>query len=349
MRDGIKRCLVLLLALGMLVMSAAAESLEDFHDEAPVLELPEASKGKFAGITVEDNPEVGPYNSFYKFAKGKENPYGYADPSITVSVGTGRIYKTNYMYARIKIANPAQIRMMTAEEDLSSKKTVKGSLLAKRVKAVVAINGVLWADVTSDSDWAKVDGPVLVQRVWKRPGTKTNASKIAKWKDEEATDTLLIDSSGDLRILSAPTWGDMVEEIEAMGDEAVTAFTFGPALIVDGEPQYGYNNRQMSSHRPAQRAAICQTGPLEYLIITSEGPDDPPVDKQGLKLDQFVELIATRFPDVKTAYNLDGGSTSTMVFRKGSDRWEKINCPRSKRERGLRDLIYFADAWIPKK
>jgi exopolysaccharide biosynthesis protein len=349
MRKGILKCLSLLLAAGLLLVSASAESLEDFHDEAPLLDLPEASRGRFAELTPTEDPQVGPSNGSYLFKKGKDNPYGYADPSITVNIGTGRIYKTNYMYARIRIANPAQLRMMTAEEDLSSKKTVKGSLLAKRMKAVIAINGVLWADVTSDSDWAKVDGPVLVQQSWRRPGAKTSASKVERWKEEEAMDTLAIDSNGDFHILSGATWGDIMEELEAMGDEAVNAFTFGPALIVDGEPQYGYDNRQMSSHRPAQRAAICQTGPLEYLLITSEGPDDPPVDKQGLKLDQFVELISTRFPDVRTAYNLDGGSTSTLVFRKGSDRWEKINCPKSKRERGLRDLIYFADAWIPKK
>ena len=56
------------------------------------------------------------------------------------------------MYARVKIAYPAQIRTMTARENLAAKTTVLGSKLAARVKAVVAINGVLEADVTSESD-----------------------------------------------------------------------------------------------------------------------------------------------------------------------------------------------------
>ena len=131
-----------------------------------------------------------------------------------------------------------------------------------------------------------------------------------------------------------------------MGRPPVNVLTFGPALIVDGEPRYGYDRRQMSTHRPAQRMAICQTGPLEYLLITSEGPEDP--GSKGLKLDQFVELIAS-FPDVITAYNLDGGSSSTLVFRKGSEKWAKINCPKSGKKRALRDIIYFADAWMPER
>ena len=90
--------------------------------------------------------------------------------------------------------------------------------------------------------------------------------------------------------------------------------------------------------------AICQTGPLEYLLITSEGPEDLP-DKNGLTMDQFVELVAS-FPDIKNAYNLDGGSSSTMIFRKGKEYWAKINGNGSKK-RSIRDIIYCADAWLP--
>ena len=129
-----------------------------------------------------------------------------------------------------------------------------------------------------------------------------------------------------------------------MGEHAVNAFCFGPALVVDGEPVYGYYSRAISSAKLAQRMAICQTGPLEYLLITSEGPENP--GSKGLKLDQFVELIAS-FGDVKTAYNLDGGSSAALIFRKGTEKWAKINCPRGGKTRPVRDVIYFADAWIP--
>ena len=40
------------------------------------------------------------------------------------------------------------------------------------------------------------------------------------------------------------------------------------------------------------------------------------------------------------AYNLDGGSSSTMVFKE-----KKINAPTNPKVRYLCDIIYFASAW----
>jgi hypothetical protein len=35
-----------------------------------------------------------------------------------------------------------------------------------------------------------------------------------------------------------------------------------------------------------------------------------------------------------------------MIFRKGKEYWAKINGNGSKK-RSIRDIIYFADAWLP--
>ena len=245
-------------------------------EEAPDIRLPEPENGEFAILTPEEDPMIGPHYGGYLFEAGETSPYGYADPSITVSIGRGRIYDTNYTYARVRIADPMQLRVMTKEKSLAAKNTGLGSLLAARVKAVVAINGVLEADVSGESQYAFVDGPVMHQGEWKRPSEKTSEQKLANWKAEMGLDTLVIDSQGDLVILEAETWGEIYEKILAMGDRAVNVLTFGPALIVDGEPRYGYDRRQMSTNRPAQRAAICQAGPLEYILVSSEGPEDPP-------------------------------------------------------------------------
>ncbi len=345
MKKGFRRGMGWLIALVLILGMACAWAEEEENEIVPVLELPEAKNGKMAELTVEEDPMIGPHSN-YKYANGGKNPTGYADPSITVNIGKGRIYKTNYVYARVKIANPLQIRTASAEESLASVKTVLGSKLASRVKAVVAVNGVLEADKSSGSNVAFVHAPIKRQGVWMRPAENTTEDKLASWRDNDVLDTLVIDSQGDMKILSADTWGDMYDQIVAMGDDAVNVITFGPALVVDGEPQYGERRMNISANKVAQRMAICQTGPLEYLLITSEGPDDP--DSEGLKLDQFVELIAS-FPGVQTAYNLDGGSSSTLIFRKGDTNWAKINAPKNPKKRPLRDIIYFADAWIPKK
>ncbi len=338
MKKGFWKALALSLVM-LTAMTAVAETVEPVS----VLPLPEAAEGEFAILTTEEDAGIGPHEDGYLFEAGEKSPYAYADPSITVNLGKGRIYKTNYMYARVKIAFPAQIRVMTSEKNLANVGTVLGSKLASRARAVVAVNGVLEADASSGSDYCFVDGPVMHQGVWKRPNEKTSEAKLAAWKATPALDALVIDNEGRLNILEGETWGEVTAQIEEMGNRAVNVITFGPALIVDGEPRYGYKNRQMSTHRVAQRMAICQTGPLEYLLITSEGPENS--GSTGLTLDQFTELVAS-FPDVKTAYNLDGGSSSTLIFRKGKEFWAKVNANGSKK-RALRDIIYFADAWLP--
>jgi len=342
MKHWVRRTLALLVCAMMTAMPALAEE----EVRAEVIPLPEEGKGTMVDITATEDPMLGPSGSGYLFNKGDSNPYGYADPSITVNIGTGRIHQTNYMYARIKLSSPYQIRVAATEDSLAKVTSIYAAKLATRVKSVVAVNGVLAADRTTGGVGARLDGPVKLQGVWKRPSETASESKIAKWRAEEGQDTLVIDDEGDLILVSGETWGDIYDEIEEMGDAAVNAFCFGPALVIDGQPQYGYYSRGISSSKYAQRMAICQTGKLEYMVITSEGPEQK--NSKGLKLDQFVELLAS-FPDIRFAYNLDGGSSSTLVFRKGNEKWAKVNCPSGSKERVVRDIIYFASAWQPSK
>lgn len=337
-----KRLLALL--TGILMMMAAypapAEEAEAVEPLLEALELPEATGGEFADITVAEDPMVGPHaGNYMKVIDGTKIASGYADPSITVRIGKGRYKKTNYIYARIRIADPDQLRFAMAEESLAKDTTTIGSKLAKRVKAVLSINGVLEADY-------KFKGPVVRNGEWLRPDPVNPKPSLERWKQEEARDTLVIDTRGNLRILRENTWGDVIDRINEMGDEAANAFVFGPALILDGERQKVDYERGLSTTKPAQRTALCQMGELDYLIITSEGPEDP--GSTGLKLWEFAELLEA-LGGIQQAYNLDGGASSTLNFKKGNNNWGKINCPKNNSERPLRDVIYFADAWIPGK
>lgn len=44
--------------------------------------------------------------------------------------------------------------------------------------------------------------------------------------------------------------------------------------------------------------------------------------------------------EIKVAYNMDGGRSSTLVFHN-----RRINSPASDKVRDLSDIIYFASAW----
>ena len=83
---------------------------------------------------------------------------------------------------------------------------------------------------------------------------------------------------------------------------------------------------------------IAQVGELEYLCICAEGPEDK--GSKGLVLEQFAELVASF--GVQNAYNLDGGSSATMVFQ-----GDKINSPNNPKRRPLCDMLYFSSAYVP--
>lgn len=345
MKNRMSKILALVLAMMTLTACCCGVRAEDAEEPVPVLELPEAKDGTFAPLTAAENPMISPKDRFYSGTGASKAAASYQNPSITVNLGTGRVHQTAYMYARVKIASPYQLRIAAVEDSLAKVTTLIGSKIAARVKAVVGVNGVLESDVTSSGVGARLAGPVLIQGEWKRPAATSSEQKINKWRQDEGRETLVIDDEGNLNIVTGETWGDIYDTIVAMGDHAVNAFCFGPAIVVNGEPVYGYYSRAISTAKRAQRMAICQTGPLEYLLITSEGPENP--GSKGLQLDQFIELIVTEFPEVQTAYNLDGGSSSTLIFREGSETWAKVNCPKGGKTRPLRDIIYFADAWIP--
>ena len=249
-------------------------------------------------------------------ADGYLSDWAYEDPSISVSIETGRYEETNYMVARVKLVNPTQLRTAMATSYYNPS-TALGSTLARRSKAVLAINGDFFS---------ARNGVGFVERQGKEYRLKCNGN----------FDVLLIDDQGDLHILPAAS----NEDVQAFSGTIVQGFTFGPGLIIGGEKQTGLAKHTFAGgQKPAQRMCLAQTGPLEYLCISSEGPEDK--GSVGLTLDQFCDLVSS-FDGILNAYNLDGVSSSTMVFRN-----KKVNSPNNPKRRPLCDIIYFASAYQP--
>ena len=246
MKRRLPKWLILMAAVVLLCAAAEAETI------APesALPLPPAENGQLTTLPLEEDPMLGPKESGYVFDERYKTAVAYEDPSITVCIGWGRIYQTNYVYARVRIADASQLRTLLASP-FKSETTVLGTSLAKRVQAVIAINGDFCAK--------QVRGTVIRQ------------GETLRLNSDGVHDVLLIDSEGNLVILENAT----DDQVLAYGADAVNVFTFGPALVVNGEARYGYRDRSMATHKAAQRMCLAQTGPLEYLLITSEGPEDP--------------------------------------------------------------------------
>lgn len=246
---------------------------------------------------------------------GYLSDWEYQDPSISVKIEKGRIYETNYLVAHVKLANASQIRS-TMAGNYYNEYTIGGVTMGKRTNSVLAINGDFFTER---------NGVGLVVRQGKQYRNKCNGYY----------DILIIDEKGDLHILPHAT----KEDVEAFEGTPINTYTFGPALVLDGVKQTGFVDMNNAALKEAQRMCLAQVGPLEYLCIASEGPEDK--GSVGLTMEQFSELVAS-FEGVQNAYNLDGGSSTTMVFKR-----DKINSPNNSKRRHISDMIYFASAYQP--
>ncbi len=256
----------------------------------------------------------------------------YEDPTLKVDIfWGGRIYETNYVYAVVKIANASQLRTAVAGNRFSGDYTIPGHKMAKANNAVFAING----DYMKHTDH--------------KNGYLVRQGKLIRNRPNKMWDTLLIDQNGDFHTIIEPNKDKVAQWLEENKDlTVVNSFNFGPVLIADGQVTREdfntvKNHDYIGTHKACQRMAFCQLDALTYLCVTSEGPEDK--DSKGLTMGQFVECLQEvdeKLTDytIKYAYNLDGGSSCTMVFKD-----KKINAPTNPKIRYLSDIIYFASAW----
>lgn len=266
-----------------------------------LLALPAAAELKPLPLEAEAGPVV-PQENY-----GADG-MSYKDESISVRIEEFREYDTAILAAYIEISDPSQIRTAMTHR-YGSKRTAIGRVLSKRSNAVLAING----DFFSFHN----EGYLVRQGVLYRD--RTNPTY----------DILIIDDKGDFHIIIDPT----EEQAHGFEGSIVNTFNFGPALVVDGEIITTTKEMTVGLNKPTQRMGIAQLGPLSYLCIATEGPENK--GSVGLTIPQFAQLMKDR--GAKIAYNLDGGSSSAMMFND-----KKINALSTGKNRPICDILYFA-------
>ena len=255
-------------------------------------------------------------------AQNGKNVMVYEDPTIKVErfrVSRSK-WITSFSYAFITIKHPSQLRTASADGSFTSGARVPVQVIAKRMNAVLAING----DFCTAFSGNKKNNYVLRQGV------------VYQDTVEPSLDLLLIDEDGDFHVITRNTDLTGVDLTEIEGKKVVNAFQFGPALVIDGKP---VSDEELldKTHSPAnsrphgneQRMCIAQIGPLQYMVLSTIRSD-------------LVKMrdLAMSLADVKTAYILDGGESSQMVFLNAL-----VNKSTSK-PRAITDIIYFASAWF---
>lgn len=255
------------------------------------------------------NPEM-----FTEEIDGDETISCYKDESISVTMRHVTVGDALFNVARIKIADPSQLRTEVEKPYPKQQNLVVN--MASRQNAVVAIG---------DDNYKGRSAYII------RMGKVMQNSK-----KQTGRDMLLIDANGDFTILKNPTWDEMAAVLEGEVP-IINTFSFGPALVIDGELQAipatkDYANKLGNIGGIEPRCAIGQIGPLEYMMVVVDGRGQEGSDGcNGETLAQFMfEQGCVQ------AYNLDGGNSADMYYNGGFYSHEKKN-PRS-----LSGVIYFA-------
>ncbi len=241
---------------------------------------------------------------------------GYQDESITVTMESREVGESMFHVARVRIADPSQLRTALAGP-YGTKKTNKTSSMAKTNNAVVAMNGDYYNN--------------------REGGYIARQGETFRKKPSKSLDMLVIDSKGDFHVLVQSDPEKLTALVKDTGNPIVQSFTFGPALVVDGALQPLPESYPFNIRRPEPRAAIGQIGPLEYVMVVVDGRTEasPGVTVEALAA-FMAELGCTQ------AFNLDGGNSATMMFN--NDYYSRKT---DNSERSVSDIVYFASAVDP--
>jgi len=247
----------------------------------------------------------------------------YQDETITVKYSRERLsYKyngSNYNswvnFAEVTIVSPCQLRTAIAGTTTSAH---TGLLLkmSQKLNAVVAVNGDYYSNRTANT-------------------YEVRQSQVISEETADGMDMLIIDYDGNFHIFTAE---EADEGYAAMKGNIYQCFTFGPALIVDGEITYTENVSSAFPYFGAwavnPRTAIGQIDELHYLLVMVEGRNS---QSCGVACAELAQMMYER--GCVQAFNLDGGATSGMYF--GTKRVSDVT------KTGLRnvsDIVYFASA-----
>lgn len=227
----------------------------------------------------------------------------------------GREVETRYFVIDLKLSDVEYLGTHFRQKNGKVTKATT-SELAQDVDAIFAING----DYFSYREYGFVVRNYTVYRDTARPPKSTSLN---------GDDTLFVMPDGSLM---------MFDENNAMfknglPSDIYQAFTFGPRLIENNELMVTERSEVGQSSASNPRTAIGMIEPLHYIIVVSEGRL---YDGDGMTLYELANIMKDL--GCKTAYNLDGGSSTTLYFN-----GEVINTPgRSDgSERDISDIIYI--------
>ena len=234
----------------------------------------------------------------------------YSDGNISIDIEEYEYCGTAVYAARVSLSSPEYLKTAFANSAYGKNITAATSDIADAAGAILAING--------DYYGVQEKGYVL------RNGVLYRSVPAAGRED------MVIYGDGSFEIINESEVS--AEELLAKGAQQI--LSFGPGLVKDGEVAVSVSDEVGKAKASNPRTSIGITEDGSYLFIVSDGRTD---ESEGLSLYELA--VFAKELGALTAYNLDGGGSSTMVFN-----GTLVNNPTSSgsiKERKVSDIVYI--------
>lgn len=238
----------------------------------------------------------------------------YTSDTVQIQLSQLRVCDSNVYVADVQLSDPSALYTVLADDSYGTNLTENTSSMASRTNAILAVNG--------DYYGAGSRGLVIKNGVLYRDSIRRNIGAV----------DLVLFSDGHMETVTEGT----VDAQTLLAQGAVQSFAFGPVLVQNStvavEPDQGVS--QFTSCNP--RTAIGCVDALHYIFLVSDGRTS---QSSGLSLYELAGFLADY--GCQTAYNLDGGGSSVMVFN-GSVVNQPTTNGKKIKERAVSDCVCIA-------
>ncbi len=233
----------------------------------------------------------------------------YRDGKVSVTITTLRAYDTTVYAARVTLSEGESLKTALAKDTYGKNVKDTTSEIAEENGAILAVNGDFYG--------ARNAGYVIRNGVLYREKGAGNEDLVI-WRD------------GSFSIVNE----DEVSAETLLSEGAWQVLSFGPALVEEGEIAVDEKDEVGKAMASNPRTALGILSDRSYLFVVSDGRTS---ESEGLSLYELAEILKSL--GAETAYNLDGGGSSSMVFL-----GKVVNNPTTGgntiKERSVSDIVY---------
>ncbi|MFJ4261644.1 phosphodiester glycosidase family protein [Paenarthrobacter nicotinovorans] len=297
------------LAVSLSAGGAAAWALDRFViPHAQITNVSEYEASQAGTTTTSDNSASGVVT---------DTSYTQGDTGVTIStVTTGSGDSTvTYYVADVVLSDATALKSAFAQDTYGENITETTSAIAQEHNAIFAING--------DYYGFRDTGIVIRNGV--------------VYRDEGARQGLAFYKDGTVKVYDETT----TTADQLIADGVWNTLSFGPSLLNNGEIASGiedvevdtnFGNHSIQGEQPRTAVGVIDDNHLVFVVVDGRSPGY----SAGVTMTGLAQIMKDL--GATTAYNIDGGGSSTMYFN-GS----LVNNPLGEnKERGTSDILYIA-------